>query len=133
MPAATIDVYRRLLADLPPGDVAAAIDRLVCTSPFPPTIAEIRADVVERRLELPSIAEAVAALRQTQQAEGGVRDGMHPLVYQARQTVGDGWAWRTTEQPGILVAQARKVYEELRGEAVRAELVGDVRAEALDS
>jgi hypothetical protein len=109
----TIQVYVQFLSDLPAEEVERTTKHLIETSPFFPTVAEIRTATIERRLGLPTHAEAMRQLGQ-----GRVRDDFHPLVWEARQAVGDSWAWRHSDSPSVLVGQARKVYEDLRHTAI---------------
>lgn len=57
-PESTQRLYRETLAECGVLDGRRAIERLIATSDFPPTIAEIRRTVAEARLNLPSEMEA---------------------------------------------------------------------------
>jgi hypothetical protein len=104
----TLSVYLRQLRDLPIEEVEQAVGELLNGSEFFPAIAEIRVAVFERRLCLPPIGEAVQQL-----TRGRSKDDFHPLVWEARMAIGDSYDWRERGD-AMMVAQARKVYEDLR-------------------
>lgn len=114
----TIAVYTSMLADLPPDDLERAVADLLGSSEFFPTIAAIRGAVFERRLQLPPVAEAVRQL-----TAGRTPTDFHPLVWEARMAVGDPFDWRERGD-SVLVAQARKVYEDLRATRLREANLG---------
>lgn len=57
-PASTQEVYARSIEPFAFDDVRRAIERLVATSEFPPSIAEVRREIVEDALGLPGEIEA---------------------------------------------------------------------------
>ncbi len=114
----TVAMYVHALRDLDPEELRDAAAVHMARSAFFPAISELRTLVAERRLDLPSLAEAREQLTRYD------RDRTHPLVRKARLAVGDSWAWRQSERPEIMVAQAVKTYEELRREAIDAANLG---------
>jgi hypothetical protein len=97
-------IYRRMLADLDYPVVNAAVERLIATSKFFPTIAEIREACVhtiegDRRTGLEAWGDVVRAMgRQGAYRVPGVdffwRD---PIV--ARCVSALSWAWHRTSEP----------------------------------
>jgi hypothetical protein len=120
IPAATIDLYARELADLDPVALSDAVRLLIRTSEFFPTIRAIREAVAEAALGLPNEAEALNQIHE--------RSGVHPLVREAVNVVGGWHAVRTTDQPGVLRGQFLRVYRELRHARVGAYIAGDAAA-----
>ena len=116
--AETLAVYVRNLRDLPIAEVEESVGELLGSSEFFPTIAAIRGGVFERRLQLPPVAEAVRQL-----TAGRTREDFHPLVWDARAAVGDPFDWRERGD-ATMVAQARKVYEDLRLTCLREANLG---------
>ena len=57
-PDLTVAVYGRMLADLDDEAVVPAVQRLINRCTFLPSVAEIRQEVAEARLGLPSAEEA---------------------------------------------------------------------------
>lgn len=113
LPVETVAVYVAALDDLEPGDVAAAVAKIIKTSRFFPTVAEIREAVGETRLNLPSPAEAwmIACGQMEPQGDGD-------LVRKAKKAVGGEWAFRTSENPTALRSQFLRIYEDLRDRQV---------------
>ena len=114
-----IEIYTMMLADLPYPAAQKAVLKLIATSPFLPTIAEIRKTAAELVDPLPSVDEAYEAARRAAQqhspysGRNPALDKLHPLVRQALQTVGiETMAY--TDQPMIAAAQFRQVYERLK-------------------
>ena len=118
---ATAEVYVRFLIDLDHEPAAAAVHRLIQTSTFFPTIAEIRADVAEYECGLPSVTEALELVMERNRLTDDEIEA-NPLpteVKQAYRMVGGAWAFRTSENPIALRAQFRDAYGEIRAAAVR--------------
>lgn len=113
-PTDSVRLYVRMLADLNPDALAAAVARLIRRSTWLPSIAEIRLEVAEATLALPSVGEA------WEQALIG--RGMHDLVKRSYLAAGGAWAFRTSEKPEILRAQFAKDYEARRADALLAEI-----------
>lgn len=113
-PTDSVRLYIRLLADLNPDALADAVARLIRRSTWLPSIAEIRYEVAEATLALPSVGEA------WEQALIG--RGMHDLVKRSYLASGGAWAFRTSERPEILRTQFAKDYEARRADALLVEI-----------
>lgn len=57
-PASTQNVYRAAVEPFTFGEARQAVERIVASRDFPPSIAEVRREIVESRLDLPSDVEA---------------------------------------------------------------------------
>lgn len=137
----TVSVYVRALRDLPVQHVEAAVLTLITESVFFPTVAEIRAAVLDRTHPLPEPEEAweqvVAWLarrgkRETcPTCEGIIGDAECPtchdqgavavesdppdeVVLRALDNVGGPTAYLDTDEPGIVRAQFVKAYAAFR-------------------
>lgn len=119
--AATSEVYAGFLADLDYEAANEAIRRIITTSRFFPTIAEIREEVAENAVGLPSTTEALALVleRHRLSDEEHAANPLPPAVQKAYRIVGGGWAFRTSENPVALRAQFRDAYESIRREEIR--------------
>lgn len=119
-----VQVYAQQLADLGDEDVYDAVERLVKTSVHMPTIADIRHEVAETRLGLPTAEEAWDA------ALNGGSD--NPVVAAAIKACGGRWSIQHADNLTVVAAQFRKQYEGRRASAVRAAAAGDpIRPEQL--
>lgn len=116
-PDRTVELYARMLADQPDDEVTAAVQRLIRRSSFLPSIAEIRSEVAEARLELPSTAEALEILER-----GSLKQAAAEIQASAR-TVGGRYALMNAENPTTVRAQFRRDYEDRRARAI-AEVAG---------
>lgn len=120
----TVTFYARKLADLDPAAVVAAVDRLTNRMRFRPTVADIRIDVAETQLGLPTLTEAWEIAER-----GSLRDAP-AAVREAADYVGGRWAIQTSENPATIRAQFRHAYERTREQAV-LEAAGAVRARSI--
>lgn len=120
----TATFYARKLSDLDPTQVAEAIDRLVNRMRFRPTVADIRLEVAEAHLGLPSLTEAWEIAER-----GSLRDAP-AAVKEAAEFVGGRWAIQTSENPSTIRAQFRHAYERTREQAL-LEAAGAVRARSI--
>lgn len=109
----TVAIYAKLLADVNADALERAVERIAKRSAFFPSIAELRAEIAEERLALPS--PSVAAF---QLGTGVPRTELHPLVAAARDSAGDRWTWRTATNPAALIRSAVRAYEGLREQAI---------------
>lgn len=114
-PPDSIRLYVRMLADLDSGDIADAVTRLVKRSTFLPSIAEIRREVAEARLGLPSPA---VAWEMALDPRGWAT--MPEPVRAAYDACGGGWAFRTTDRPTTLRSQFERDYADRREAALVA-------------
>lgn len=111
-PDRTVRLYAALLADLDDDAVAQAVKRLVLGSEFLPSIAEIRREVAEAQLRLPTVEEAWDwAVR------GGLREAP-PELRAAVDAVGGHYRIRTTENPETLRSQFMRDYAARRRRAL---------------
>jgi hypothetical protein len=110
-------IYVEHLADIPTGALEAGVNRMIATrqSPWFPTVAEIRAAVLD--YELPNEA---AALEQVEaRVRLGVESPLHPLVKRALDLVGGVYSYRTAEEPTVIRGQFLRLYRSLREDAVQ--------------
>lgn len=119
----TLPVYIRYLSDLDATDVDRAVDEIIATRKFFPTVSEIRAAVVRGKLGAPNVALALVDLGKVlghQRAGHRVRpaDYMHPLACEALKLMGGTHAYRASTAPGVWRSQFRKVYEEIVADEV---------------
>lgn len=114
-PDDSVAFYARKLSDLAADELTAAIDRLTNRSTFLPSVAEIRREVAEARLGLPTTAEAWEIA-----AHGSIRDAPQP-VRDAAQFVGGRWAIMYDDNLVAVRAQFREQYDRLREQALLAE------------
>lgn len=117
---ATAEVYVGFLVDLDYEQANDAIRRLIQTSRFFPTIAEIREEVAETACGLPSVTEALAMVleRNHLSDEELAANPLPEAVKKAYRIVGGSWAFRTSENPVALRAQFRDAYAAIRAEEV---------------
>lgn len=114
-------IWSRALADLPFEAAQQAVLRLVRTHKFRPSIAEIRQAVLELVDPLPTTEEAWEEARNAARTfspyHGGIlHEWSHPLIEQAARVVGiETMAY--SEEPTVVAAQFRRVYENLRERA----------------
>lgn len=125
-PDSTVEVYAMALVDLDYADVVEAVTRLVQTSRWLPTIAEIRERVAEARLELPDPEMAWVEVRKAIQRYG-VYQPLPPWscdeVAQAVEIIG----WRelcTNPQTAASRARWIEAYRAIRLRAVEREMAG---------
>lgn len=124
---ATLEVYLSALADIPPGELQAVVVHLIETQEerWFPTVATLRRMVFERRLALPSPAEA---WEQIQTSEG--RKAAAAPVKAALEAVGGSWALKTSESLSFFRRDFIDQYESTRRRALD-EASGDSRAQLL--
>ena len=111
-----VRIYAEQLADLDGQDVLAAVTRLLRSSPYMPTIFDIRREVVEHISPMPTMEQA------WDQAVAGHTDST--LVRETIEACGGFWEIRRCTNLGTLRSQFRKDYEARRSEAVKAMVVG---------
>lgn len=86
----TATVYVRHLLEIDYGAASRAVERLVETSEFPPTVAAIRKATATVLLGLPTAVEAFAG--------GDFGSAANALVLKATRMVGDSWRWWTAPE-----------------------------------
>lgn len=111
--------YGRMLSDLGYGEVQAAVQAHIAESPYFPSVADIRGLVIERRLSLPSPAEAWEAANAVV-ATGEARR-LHPVVKRALEAMGGSYALRTADNVPVVRAQFERLYGDLRTQTLRRE------------
>lgn len=114
-PDASVAFYARKLRDIDGDELVAAVDRLTNRLTFLPSVAEIRLEVAEGRLCLPSAAEAWELATQ-----GNLRDAPAP-VREAAEAVGGKWTLLHDDNPTTIRAQFRRDYEQRREQAILEE------------
>lgn len=125
-----IVVYAEQLADLDETEVYLAVQRLVRTEVRAATIAEIRREVAENTLALPSAEDAWEMVLRNAVERGG--NPLPDVVRRSLKAVGGPWIVRHAENPGTIYAQFRKHYEGARERAIREMAVGEpIRPEQL--
>jgi hypothetical protein len=109
---ATILLYARQLEGWDPEAVADAVDRLIATSKFLPSVSEIKYAIADRALNLPTPEEAWLI------AERGVlREAAEPVRIAAAH-VGGRWAILHSDNIDTVRAQFRRAYESARAQAL---------------
>ena len=108
--------YVHWLSDLPPDVLADAVNEMVATRRWFPTIAEIREVVAERVLALPGTMEALAQIDSIMASRNA--PALHPLVAETLHNVGGYSAFRYTEA-SIIRGQFGNLYREARAHTIR--------------
>lgn len=110
-PPETVTVYVEELADLPDEEVAAACRRLGRRALFLPKVGEIRREVMEARLCMPTVSEAWDIVLRGEALKPGVSC---PPLAEAYRAIGGGWALRHTPDTGRLRHQFERDYDQRR-------------------
>lgn len=115
--------YQNALEDVPPDVLARAVEYLIRTEKWMPTVAEIRERAAELELALPDEAVALAQIHDRMAwARTQTLDPppvVHQLVATALEHVGGWHSFRDTEAT-IIRGQFARVYRDLRTAAIRA-------------
>jgi len=116
----TLTVYTDMLADLDPGHVAEAVKRHISTSPYFPTIAEIRSSVAEKTCAAPTAAAAWAEVQHQIAAVGRYRTPAfsHPAIIAAVEGLGGFQSLCGSEQAQTDRAHFLRMYSETRARSV---------------
>lgn len=125
---AAIDAWAALLRDVPYELASRAAAALCRTSKFPPSVAEIREAIAEAIDPLPSAEEAYEQARRVARdysPYSPMPDDLHPMVARALDIVGIEMMAYTNE-PSVVAAQFRRVYEGLREREIVRRQRGDV-------
>ena len=113
-------LYGTMLADMDDALVVAAVTRLIRRSTFLPTIAEIRREVMEHVLCLPSPQEAWEMVNRPE------TEGHLPTVVLASlQALGGRYTIRVSDSPSVIRAQFMRDYEARRDAAMTAAVGAD--------
>lgn len=111
-PEATARLYARALADIPEKPLLDAIDRLVKTSQWLPTIAEIRKRVTVAALTLPPAGEAWEIIQSRALLSDVLGGPALRLVVAAMDACGGRYSIRMSENPTTMRAQFTRDYEQ---------------------
>lgn len=124
--ARRMEVYVEHLADLDGEAVLAAVNLLVKSSQFPPTVSEIRTVVATARTNYPTPG---VALELTERAvmEGKTRQLPAP-ARRALDLLGGSYSWKTTETPSIMRSQFLRLYEEFARAETQAIIAGQLES-----
>jgi hypothetical protein len=112
-PDRSVVLYASMLADLDDLLVVEATRRLVRRSTFLPSIAEIRREVAEAVLGLPTATEAWAIVNEPASA-----GNLPTLVQASLNALGGRWALRMSERPEIFMTNFVKDYGSRREHAL---------------
>lgn len=124
-PDRSVKLYAQMLADLDDRLVVEAVKRIVNRSTFLPTIAEIRREVAEAVVRLPTPVEAWEMVN-----DEAMIGSLPAVVHQSLQAVGGRWSLRMSESPQILMSQFLKDYVARREHALH-EVMGATVTELL--
>lgn len=121
----TVEIYSRMLADLDFEEAQRAVRRLLATRYTFPTIADVRREVFEDRLGLPTAEEAWGQVLAGAASErNGIRD---PLVREVMVSTGiSRFDVRQSEKPEVLRGQFVKAYESARRRKLDDENLGNI-------
>lgn len=108
--------YVNALVDLDEYALMRAVRRLANRSVWLPSVAEIRRDVAEETLQLPTASEAWAIAER-----GNLRDAPDE-VRAAAESVGGRWGIMRSENPTVVRSQFVRDYEERREKSLLAEM-----------
>lgn len=114
-PEDTIRLYAAMLSDLDPMSLLAATNRLIRKSTFLPSIAEIRREVAEEALALPSPEAAWEIL-----LTGSLREAP-PELQAAARACGGRYAVMQSENPAVIRSQFTRDYTARREQALLVE------------
>lgn len=114
-PDRSVELYARDLHDIPDGELLEAVKRLIHRSAWLPSIAEIRHEVAEARLNLPTPEEAWEMIRAV------TRPPLPREVERALSSVGGFYSVRTSEFPGRTRRDFLDAYQRIRDKAILAE------------
>lgn len=112
-PDRSVALYATALADLGDDELLAAVKRLIRRSAWLPSIAEIREEVAEERLALPTPDEAWALVQ-----DEHTRRNVPPEVAAALRAVGGGYTLRSTTNPERLRREFLDTYRRTRDRAI---------------
>jgi hypothetical protein len=128
-PDRSVRLYVRMLSDLDPTSLVAAVERLINRQAFLPAISEIRMEVAEAECGLPTPAEAWSLV--TSLDNEYARDSLPNVVRLSLDAMGGRWSIVRSEKPETVRAQFMRDYEQRRarqllvhsGAATRAAIV----------
>ena len=110
-PKERAEIYARFLRDLDYKAASAAVTKLIATSKFVPTIADIRSAVAELTAGIPEPEEALEEV--VEAARRGRYEFSHPAVKRAVDAL--GWEYiQYSEDPGVWRSQFLRLYGPIR-------------------
>lgn len=122
----TFDVYLNDLMVVPEPLLQKALERLVRTSEWFPSIRAIREACAELALELPSDTEALSDVDAALAGGGAVpKDALHPIAWEAVRLAGGLREFRTSTEPNVVRGQFCRFFRDLRTAAIRDAMVSD--------
>lgn len=121
---ATVQAYQHALADEDFQMARQAVDDIVSTEKFFPSISEIKHAIAIRRLDAP-----VAAIAWEQFAENDPE--RHELVKRVGKAMGGHWAYKTSENMDVFRAHFLKLYDGMLIDTLR-EIARDGRSSVLE-
>jgi hypothetical protein len=130
----TAQVYSAALADLDPDAAQRAIVRIIATSRFFPSIAEIRSLVAEEACGLPDAEQAwlevAAAVRAFDDSDRETwwPEWSAPIIGEALLGVGSLWSLSISSNPSADRAQFARIYNSLRRRQVETVALGELCA-----
>jgi len=127
-PPETVSVYVEELSDLDDAELVAACRRLGRRSIYLPTIAEIRREIVEERLSLPSAGEAWQRCLDGRALEPGSPE----VLRDAYKAIGGRWEFRHSSNPGAMRHQFERDYDARVEALVRRSVTANGCAPALE-
>lgn len=129
--AATLEVYAERLVDIPLPVLEQAVERMMDTGTWFPTLAAIRSAAAEIMTDTPTEDEALAAVEdiiswaRLPEDQRGPRPALHPVARKALDHVGGFYAFKNTE-PAIIRGQFLRLYRDLRAREILAVQVRDL-------
>jgi hypothetical protein len=123
-----VTVYVEELSDLDDAELVAACRRLGRRSMYLPTIAEIRREIVEERLGLPSAGEAWQLCLDGRALEPGSPE----VLRDAYKAIGGRWEFRHSTNPGAMRHQFERDYDARVEALVRRSVTANGCAPALE-
>ncbi len=115
-PDRSVTAYARMLSDLEPDAVERAIGRLVGRSAWIPAISEIRWEVADERLQLPTAQEAWSMV--TAMPNINNRDALPNIVRQSLDAMGGRFSIMHSERGETIRAQFIRDYQSRRDQAM---------------
>ena len=123
-PPATVKAYVAGIADLDPDHLGRAVTLAVRSCRFAPTVSDLRTIVATMRLDAPVAAEALGSVEAA--VASGTTKKLHPLARRTLNVLGGSWAWKTTDNPGVMRGQFLRLYEELTRSETQAIVRGTI-------
>lgn len=130
-PPETAALYMEMLRDMPEDEVAEACKRIVRRSMYLPTVAEIRREVIEARLQLPTPGEAWEMV--LARAHGEHSGRLPEPLLAAYRALGGRWAIQTSTNLGPMRHAFERDYDQRCERLIFTEMGARVRRPELPS